>query len=224
MVEFAPVKEALTTTGAAGFQRDACKDGAPWRKPLILYTATRTVGRALTARCPGCPEHIRLRGKAPNGLDWTRVASPYWPAWARSVATKWTTPLMNHSRKTGWELASPMMIAADGTSVAGALTESNYAMAKGRSIEKYSDVISAGVQPTRKALPQLLPDGLPPHLHLQAALAVQHGRNDWPDWLPSKARLHRRRGNGHSETGSAGVGKATGCSLRGGKHRAHSML
>ena len=87
MVEFAPAKEALITTGAAGFQRDACKDGAPWRKPLILYTATRTVGRALTARCHGCPEHIRFRGKAANGLDWTRVASPYWPAWARSVAT-----------------------------------------------------------------------------------------------------------------------------------------
>ena len=34
--------------------------------------------------------------------------------------------------------------------------------------------MATGLQPTRKALPQLLPDGMPPHLHLQAALATKH--------------------------------------------------
>ena len=34
--------------------------------------------------------------------------------------------------------------------------------------------MATGVQPTRKALPQLIPDGLPPELHLQAALAARH--------------------------------------------------
>ena len=40
--EFTPVKDALKITDAKGFQRDACVDGAPWRKPLILFTATLT--------------------------------------------------------------------------------------------------------------------------------------------------------------------------------------
>ena len=53
MVEFAPMKDTLKATEARGYERDACADGAPWRKPLILYTATRKVGRSLVALCPG---------------------------------------------------------------------------------------------------------------------------------------------------------------------------
>ena len=86
MILYEPIKNALASTGAVGYQRDACVDGAPWRRPLILYTPTRSVGLRLAAKCPGCKEHIRLRGKAPDGTDWTKVACPYWPAWARSVA------------------------------------------------------------------------------------------------------------------------------------------
>ena len=58
--------------------------------------------------------------------------------------------------------------------MAEALTESSYQLAGGRTLERYCDTVAAGLQPTRKALPQLLPDGLPPDVHLQAALAVQH--------------------------------------------------
>ena len=38
---------------------------------------------------------------------------------------------------------------------------------------KSAEVLATGVQPTRKALPQLV-DGLSPQLHLQAALATMH--------------------------------------------------
>ena len=37
-----------------------------------------------------------------------------------------------------------------------------------------SETMAKGMQPTRKALPQLIPDGLSPHLHLQAAMVVRH--------------------------------------------------
>jgi hypothetical protein len=90
------------------------------------------------------------------------------------VASKWIQKLANHARTEDWQSASPMLITPEGTTLAAAISESNYVLAKGRSLEKYSDVISTGLQPTRKALPQLIPDGLPPHLHLEAALAVQH--------------------------------------------------
>ena len=50
MTEFTPVKDALKITDAKGCQRDAYVDGAPWRKPLILFTATWSVGRTLCAR------------------------------------------------------------------------------------------------------------------------------------------------------------------------------
>ena len=69
MMAYKPMEEALRATESRGYQRDACADGAPWRKPLVLYTPTRRVGQSLVAGCPGCKSHIKLRGKA----------SPYWP-------------------------------------------------------------------------------------------------------------------------------------------------
>ena len=41
-------------------------------------------------------------------------------------------------------------------------------------MEKAADMLTTGVQPTRKALPQLVPDGMPSNLHLEAALRVKH--------------------------------------------------
>ena len=71
------VKKVLKETSAGAYQRDACVDGAPWRKPLILYTPTKRVGRKLAAECRGCYNHIRLRGRAKCGTDWTKIAAPY---------------------------------------------------------------------------------------------------------------------------------------------------
>ena len=81
---------------------------------------------------------------------------------------------MTHCRKTGWQDAATIMVTGSGCSVGETIAKSNFSLAKGRTIEKYTDTISSGVQPTRKALPQLIPDGLPEHLHLEAALMVQH--------------------------------------------------
>ena len=67
-----------------------------------------------------------------------------------------------------------MMMAPDSVSHKEALVGSNFKPSGKRSIEKSCDTMATGLQPTRKALPQLLPDGLPPHLHLQAALATKH--------------------------------------------------
>ena len=59
-----------------------------------------------------------------------------------------------------------MMVTTDGDSHMDALKGSNFAPSGGRSLAKTSDTMATGLEPTRKALPQLLPDGLPPHLHL----------------------------------------------------------
>jgi len=67
-----------------------------------------------------------------------------------------------------------MMITAGGSSSIEALLESRHTPAGGRSIEKASDTMAGGLQPTRKKLPQLLPDGLTPDMHLRAAMMVQH--------------------------------------------------
>ena len=174
MAEYETVKKALKVTGSKGFQRDACVDGAPWRKPLILYTNFDAVGRRIAAKCRGCSSHVPLKGKAPNGVDWTKIACPYWPAWAESVAGSWYPALCNHRRKDGWQSSSPMLLTPENATHGEALALSNFVPSGGRSIARASETMATGLQPTRKALPQLIPDGLPPHLHLQAAMVVRH--------------------------------------------------
>ena len=161
MCRFEPVRKAMTETGAKGYQRDACADGAPWRKPLVLYTPSHSVGYTLAAHCQGCESHIPLRGKDPQGVDWTKVACAFWPAWAGAVARSWKPAIMRHKRTHDWEASSPMMVVASGSSHMEVLTGSNFVPSGGRSLEKTSDYLSTGIQPTRKALPQLLPDGRP---------------------------------------------------------------
>ena len=123
---------------------------------------------------PGGREPYPIAGKAPNGVDWTKIACSYRPAWAAAVARRWIPEMRRRRRKDSWEMSSPMMVTTDGDSHMDALKGSNFAPTGGRSLAKTSDTMATELQPTRKALPQLLPDGLPPHLHLQAALAVKH--------------------------------------------------
>ena len=195
MEHFSAMKDAIKKVEAKGYQRDSCCDGAPWRKSLILFTPTTAVGASMIAHCRGCEEHIRLRGKAANGVDWTRIAAPYWPGWARAIASKWMPVLKAHCRKEKWQDAAPLMVTGSGSTIGETIAGSNFSLAKGRTIEKYADTISSGVQPTRKALPQLIPDGLPEHLHLEAALMVQHPMTYGPGttapvrYALSKARL-----------------------------------
>jgi hypothetical protein len=96
------------------------------------------------------------------------------PGWAREVAKKWEKKIVNHRRKDGWRESAPMMLADGDQAHKEALTRSNFKPSGGRSIARAADVMAGGQQPTRKALPQLLPDGMQPATHLQAALALKH--------------------------------------------------
>ena len=50
MVSYETMRTTLAATKAVGYQRDACVDGAPWRKPLVLYTNKAEVGRRVAAK------------------------------------------------------------------------------------------------------------------------------------------------------------------------------
>ena len=62
-----------------------CAYGMPWKKPTRLITnvsSLRTLGRA----CSGDHEHQELRGHAPDGRLWTRVACAYPPQLCEAYA------------------------------------------------------------------------------------------------------------------------------------------
>ena len=65
MVEYEPVTSVLKVTGALGYQCDACADGAPWSKPFILQTPTRSVGLRMAA----------------NGREVPRIPGAHTPPW-----------------------------------------------------------------------------------------------------------------------------------------------
>ena len=90
------------------------------------------------------------------------------------MAAAWKPALRAHQRKSSWEASSPVMINKGNATHVEALVESRFKPSGGRSVEKAADLLASGIQPTRKALPQLVPDGMPPDLHLKAALRVKH--------------------------------------------------
>ena len=175
MLSYPPVRSMMREFRFEAYQRDACVDGAPWRKPLLVITPTVKVGVALSATCPGGHEHIILRGPAPQGVPWTRVAAPYWPAWCRAIVRAWNPTLQQELDGHAFEQAGrPSLLLNQSTAMDVAFHESSFQPSGHRSGDQLAAVVSTGRQPSRGALPQLLPDGLPPEVHLQAALSIRH--------------------------------------------------
>ena len=96
MLAYPSVLSMISEFKFAAYQPDACVDGAPWRKPLLIVTPTAAVGRRLSATFPGGHDHIVLRGPSPQGVPWTRVAAPYWPAWTRAIVAAWKPTLQRN--------------------------------------------------------------------------------------------------------------------------------
>ena len=65
-----------------------CAYGAPWAKPTWVFANSALI-LAVSRKCPGCASHIPLVGYAPCGRNWTAIAGPYWPAFARAWANVW---------------------------------------------------------------------------------------------------------------------------------------
>ena len=73
MTSYGPVLKALQSTTSSGYQRGECAGGAPWRKPLVLYTSTAFAGRSLAAKCPGARAIPHCGGTHPR--EWTGPTS-----------------------------------------------------------------------------------------------------------------------------------------------------
>ena len=65
-----------------------CSYGAPWKKPTRLITNVKAIA-ALASHCSGDHEHITLRGVAPCGTLWTRLACTYPAQLCRLTGRQW---------------------------------------------------------------------------------------------------------------------------------------
>ena len=66
MMVYPPVVAMMKEFGFVAYQRDACVDGAPWRKPLLIVTPCESIGCLIRSVCQGGHCHITLRGPAPE--------------------------------------------------------------------------------------------------------------------------------------------------------------
>ncbi len=79
--EFTEMEE---DTGAVRAYRDQCQDGAPWKKFTAVSSNDPAVLEA-ERLCNGGHEHLILEGRDASGIPLTKLASSYWPEFARSV-------------------------------------------------------------------------------------------------------------------------------------------
>ena len=140
---------------------------------MAIITCIESVGNKIWATCRGCESHIQLRGMGPGGVLWTRIACPYWPKWARSVVSAWSTHLRPILLNYG-EFGPPtLFVPSCGEDSFSVIREINSSLSKAMNSVSVATALEAQRQPAGR-LPQLIPDGLPPDVHQQAALALQH--------------------------------------------------
>jgi len=162
----------LRECGACRATRDVCMDGAPWRKPTALDSNHSAV-QQLTCRCCGGHDHVTLEGKAPDGRNWTAVASPYWPQFADRMARVWPQ-LRSTERSEGRAHTAGFMAPGADTTLQDIIEAANFSPSGHRTVQAVARAVAAGLQPNKRAMPQLLPDNLPPDSHVQLALATVH--------------------------------------------------
>ena len=150
-----------------------CFWGAPWAKPTVIlanHMAVMGVNR-------GCPKvrhkHTPLTGCNDDGVHWTKIAGPYWGPFAKAMATQWDVlkdgaPIKKTTHIAGWAHGDVS------SSLEQIIEDSDFCPSGGRDAAVIAKRVAAGQQPSRRALPTLLPEGLGPEAHLQLSQSIIH--------------------------------------------------
>ena len=173
MFDLAEVSAFVWRLGVFLAEVYVCAFGAPWAKPTWVLANFAAI-QELSRRCPSVPhEHIPLVGFAPCGRNWTAVAGPYWPAFARAWAQVWSPVLSECQVKDASHIAGLQCFDAE-SSLEVRLQKQGFVPSGRRSANVVAQRVAAGGQPARRAVPTLLPEGLGPDNHLHLALKLTH--------------------------------------------------
>ena len=100
------------------------------------------------------------------------MASPYWPAFALRMVRSWVWAQGQAKSSSSAHLAGLQL--AQGEDLTSAFNASGFNPSGKRTRETIAARVGAGSQPVRRALPQFIPEGLGPLLHLQLAHQARH--------------------------------------------------
>ena len=150
-----------------------CAFGAPWAKPTWVFSNFASILELSRACPPYHHEHIPLVGYAPCGRNWTAIAGPYWPAFARAWSQVWRPVLSDCLMRAVPHLAGVQCFDTS-VSLEQRLREQGFVPSGRRSANVVAQRVAAGGQPVRRGVPTLLPEGLGPDNHLTLALKLTH--------------------------------------------------
>ena len=140
-----------------------CFFGAPWLKPTAVISNCPYV-MDVNVDCPSYPhDHIRLAGKGPDGRNWTAIAGPYWPRFAEAWAAAWD-PLFEQEGAGVANHLSGFGPFDDSVPLAELLDAKDFSPSRHRTTSVIAQRVAAAVQPSKRALPSILPEGLGPCL------------------------------------------------------------
>ena len=171
---YGPIAELISKFSTFLVTVDVCMFGAPWMKPTSL--ASNFPGLLKLARkCDRSHTHISLQGNAPCGKSWTAIASPYWPAFAREWVIHCASLFLAEftARMPPLHFAGFPYVSGD-VSVESLLIDMGFKPSGHTDVATVATRVTAGVQPTGRSMPQLLPDGLGPDDHLTVAKSIVH--------------------------------------------------
>lgn len=173
MCWFEPIAWLIGRDGVFVVTTYVCMFGAPWKKPTSIASNFIQI-LILRRSCSGLHDHISLPGNPPCGRSWTVVAAPYWPGFARQwVRACRCLVVLSGARQPPLHLAGFDVLSPELT-IEQVLNDMMYKQPQGRESSTIAVRLGAGVQPTGRAMPQLLPDGLGPDDHVKVALATVH--------------------------------------------------
>ena len=112
-------------------------------------------------------------GKAVDCCNWTAIAGPYWRPFATAWAACWDCLCdrrvsVRSSHLAGWGFYGAAK------SLSTILTKASWTPSGKRDVSAVALRVASGIQPSRRALPTLLPEGLGKDVHLKLALSMQH--------------------------------------------------
>lgn len=87
LFQWPPMRKIMELPGVYVIDLDYCRYGTPWRKPTRIITNVSAL-IPLGVRCLGDHRHQELRGRAPDGRLWSRIACPYPAALCAAYAEK----------------------------------------------------------------------------------------------------------------------------------------
>ena len=105
-LQYKPLAEAFAAFAVCWAVSHLCAYGAPRVKPTAVISKALLV-QAMCKRFPGCLDSIRIEGKAPCGNNWSKIASAYWPEWAKQLNRTLPTSVVNAAARSNGEAAEP---------------------------------------------------------------------------------------------------------------------